>query len=64
MDTPRRIRWTEYREYPGAQMLQRAEQFAGEMHRRRSVRAFYGHRVPNQWKQVRATLGGMKPLRQ
>lgn len=46
MDTPRRIRWTEYREYPEAQMLQRAEQFADELHRRRSVRDFSNRPVP------------------
>ena len=46
MDTPRRIRWTEYQEYPEAQMLQRAEQFADELHRRRSVRDFSNRPVP------------------
>ena len=46
MDTPRRIRWTEYQEYPEAQMLQRAEQFADELHRRRSVRDFSDRPVP------------------
>ena len=46
MDTPRRIPWTEYREYPEAQMLQRAEQFADELHRRRSVRDFSNRPVP------------------
>lgn len=48
MDTPRRIRWTEYREYPEAQMLQRAEQFADELHRRRSVRDFAARPVSRE----------------
>lgn len=46
MDAPRRIPWTEYREYPEAQMRLRAEQFADDLHRRRSVREFSDRPVP------------------
>jgi nitroreductase len=46
MDTPRRIRWNEYREYPEAEMLARAAQFADELHRRRTVRDFSERAVP------------------
>ena len=46
METPRRIRWTEYLEYPETEMLARAEQFADQMHRRRTVREFSERPVP------------------
>lgn len=46
METPRRIRWTEYLEYPETEMLARAEQFADQLHRRRTVRDFSGRPVP------------------
>jgi nitroreductase len=46
MDTPRRIRWNDYREYPEAEMLARAEQFADDLHRRRTVRDFSARPVP------------------
>ncbi len=46
MDTPRRIRWSDYREYPEAEMLARAERFADELHRRRTVRDFSDRAVP------------------
>ena len=40
MPEPRFVPWTGHREYPAAEMLQRAEEFNADMQRRRTVRAF------------------------
>lgn len=42
----RRIPWTGYQELPESEMLARAEGFADEMHRRRTVRDFSDRPVP------------------
>ena len=42
---PRFVPWTGHREYPEAEMLQRAEEFNVEVQRRRTVRAFSSRAV-------------------
>ena len=46
MAAHRRIPWTDYQALPESEMLARAEAFADEMHRRRTVRDFSERPVP------------------